>query len=170
MSYTTTQRRSHIRELQGMLYGISYYNPAIPRVVPDGIYGASTAAAVRDFQQYYGLVPNGEAGRATWEKIAEVYQELTGAAPLPLEAFPENGRAVILPGERGFTVLVIQSILHSLSQVYGNVPDCALTGVFDEETLRAVQPFQKLCGLPVTGGVDCQTWNMLAAAAGELNA
>lgn len=168
MSYTDQQKRAHIRELQAMLHGISYFNPAIPRIVPDGIYGKATADAVRDFQQYYGLTANGEVNSATWEKIAEVYRELIETAPEPLEAFPAEKQAVILPGARNFTVLVMQSILHELAQVYDAVPDCPLTGVFDEETLRAVQPFQKLCGLPVTGGVDCQTWNMLAAAGSSL--
>lgn len=164
MAYTDQQRRSHIRELQGMLHGISYYNPAIPRIVPDGIYGEATARAVRDFQQYYGLTASGEVNAATWERVAEVFQELTGTTPEPLEAFPEEKQAVVSLGERSFTVLIIQSILHELSQTYDAVPDCPLSGVFDDETLRSVQPFQKLCGLPVTGGVDCRTWNMLAMA------
>ena len=165
MSYTIEQQRSHIRELQAMLHGISYYNPAIPRVIPDGIYGKTTADAVRAFQQYYGLRQTGEADPSTWEKVAEVYRDLIETVPEPLDAFPNVPTAQILSGDRGFTVLVIQSILHELSQEYGDIPDCPLSGVFDADTIRSLQPFQKLSGLTPTNTVDCKTWNMLASAA-----
>ncbi len=168
MAYTDSQERAHIRELQAMLHGISYYNPAIPRLTPDGIYSKATADAVRDFQQYYGLRVTGEVNSATWEKIAEVYRELVDTPPEPLAAFPEQKNTVILPGDRSFTVYIIQSILHELSERYGDIPDCRITGIFDEETCRAVQPFQKLSGLPVTGSVDCKTWNMLSEAGADL--
>ena len=168
MAYTDLQERSHIRELQGMLNGISYYHPAIPRIIPDGIYGKSTADAVRAFQQYYGLRQTGEVSTATWEKIAEVYQELVGTAPEPLRAFPEQKNVCLLPGDRSFTILITQSILHELAGQFAEIPDCPLTGVFDDATLRALQPFQKISGLPVTPGLDCKTWNMLAQAGSDL--
>lgn len=168
MAYTDQQKRSHIRELQTMLYAISCENPAIPRITPDGIYGESTANAVRAFQQYYGLRVTGEVNSATWRKVAEVYQTLEKTTPAALEAFPAVRQSVILPGTHNFTVLIIQAILHALSEQYDDIPDCPLSGTFDSETIRAVQPFQKLCGLPVTGNVDCQTWNMLVQAGDEL--
>ena len=168
MAYTEAQRKAHIRELQTMLHTISYYNPAIPRIVPDGIYSAATAAAVRDFQQFYGLRVTGEVNSATWEKIAEISQELAENVPEPLEAFPPKKNTVISLGDRNFTVYVIQSILHELSEKYSDIPDCGISGIFEPDTQRAIQPFQRMCGLPVTGGVDCKTWNMLANAGAEL--
>ncbi len=168
MAYTDDQRKAHIKELQTMLRSISYYNPAIPRIVPDGIYGASTADAVQAFQQFYGLRVTGEVNSATWEKIAEISQELAENVPEPLEAFPPKKNTVISLGDRNFTVYVIQSILHELSEKYGDIPDCGISGIFDPDTQRAIQPFQRMCGLPVTGGVDCKTWNMLANAGAEL--
>ncbi len=168
MAYTDDQRKAHIKELQTMLHSISYYNPAIPRIVPDGIYGASTADAVQAFQQFYGLRVTGEVNSATWEKIAEISQELAENVPEPLEAFPPKKNTVISLGDRNFTVYVIQSILHELSEKYGDIPDCGISGIFDPDTQRAIQLFQRMCGLPVTGGVDCKTWNMLANAGAEL--
>ena len=164
MAYTQEQERAHIRELQAMLYGISFYNPAIPRVVPDGIYGKATADAVRAFQQFYGLRVTGEVNSATWEKIAQISQELVETRPEPLEVFPKKNTVISL-GDRSFTVYVIQTILHALSETYGDLPDCGITGVFDPDTRRALELFQKMSGLPVTGAVDCKTWNMLASAA-----
>lgn len=161
MSYTDQQQKAHIREIQGMLRGISYYNPAIPRIMPDGIYGDATRDAVRDFQQYYGLRQTGEVNLATWQKTAEVLRELNGTTPEPLNVFPQTKGAVILPGDEGFPVMVIQLILHELSGKGGEIPNCRMTGVFDQATLRSLQPFQKLCGLPVMSSVDCRTWNMM---------
>jgi hypothetical protein len=39
-------------------------------VTPDGVFGARTAAAVRDFQKAHGLVPDGIVGEKTWERLA----------------------------------------------------------------------------------------------------
>ena len=166
--YTSQQKKDHILELQSMLYEISFENAAIPRVIPDGIYGTLTAVAVRDFQQFYGLRVTGDVNLATWKKIAEVSQEVNGARPLPLEAFPERKNTVISIGDRSFTVYIIQSVLHALSVQYGNITECSITGTFDSDTQRAMQLFQKVSGLPVTGSVDCRTWNMLACAAAGL--
>ena len=166
--YTNIQQQAHIRELQGLLHGISYYNPAVPRIIPDGIYGRETEAAVRAFQQYYGLRVTGETNQATWDRIVIVYRELVDQPPQPLRAFPQQAGAVMLPGEQGFPILIIQSILHSLSEKYGDVPPVKVTGEFDSDTQRAIQPFQKMCALPMTGCVDCKTWNLLAQAGGDL--
>ena len=76
MAYTPAQEKAHIFELQEMLRGISMQNPAIPAVIPDGVYTEATAQAVRAFQQFYGLQVTGEVNGATWEKIAAVYQEI----------------------------------------------------------------------------------------------
>jgi peptidoglycan hydrolase-like protein with peptidoglycan-binding domain len=152
-------------ELQGYLHGISYYNPNIPRIIPDGIYGPETVAAVKDFQLSYGLTETGEVNTATWNKIVLVYKAFVDTPAQPLTVFPKEGGQVISAGNAGFSVLVIQSILHSLAEKYHNLPPVAVTGSYELETLQAVQIFQKMSVLPVTGNVDRKTWNMLAAAA-----
>ena len=44
----------------------------------DGIYGAGTEKAVREFQDAYGLDADGKAGLDTMTKIAELLAEVTG--------------------------------------------------------------------------------------------
>lgn len=168
MSYTSAQEKSHIQELQKMLYGISLYNAAIPHIVPDGIFGSGSQAAVRDFQQFYGLRVTGEVNQTTWEKIVQVYHQMIDTPPQPLYAFPKEPGTTILAGEQGFPVLIIQAILFGLSERYANLIPCPMTGDFDNDTLRSLQMFQKLCVFPVTGCVDCTTWNMLAQAGSDL--
>lgn len=165
--YTPAQQKAHIFELQEMLRGIAVVNPAIPSVIADGIYNEATAQAVRSFQQFYGLQVTGEVNHATWEKIAEVYQEIA-VTPEPLPAFPAEPGCVMQEGDRCYTVMVAQAVLAALSEKYGNIPHCAVTGELDGDTVRALQPFQKLCLLPVTGALDCTTWNRLAQMGAEL--
>lgn len=47
MAYTQKHLRNHVMELQKYLHGISYYNPQIPRIVPDGIYDRETETTVK---------------------------------------------------------------------------------------------------------------------------
>jgi len=164
--YTTQQEKAHIYELQQMLYFISRENPAIPEIIPDGIYGTETVKAVKAFQQYYGLRPTGETNHATWEKVAEVYLALENSVPLPLEIFSPN--EVLRQGDSNFGVRIVQVILNALAEKYDNLPQCNITGDFDYDTLFAVQLFQKLCALPVTGEIDCATWNALARAGDDM--
>ncbi len=167
MAYTDAQRSAHVEELQKYLHRISYENPNIPRIIPDGIYGTETADAVRAFQRAYGLTDNGEANSATWERIAEVYQELVGTIAEALEVFPAEAEVLIRSGDTGLAVLVIQSILHTLGELYENLPLLEITGLYDPDTVTAVREFQKHSNYPMTGNVDVPTWNLLASSGAE---
>ena len=49
---------------------------SLNNVTVDGIFGSSTAAAVRRFQTYFGLTSDGVVGRTTWNKLYEVYNDI----------------------------------------------------------------------------------------------
>ncbi len=168
MAYTQAQKKAHILELQKYLNAISYDHPEIPCVIPTGVYDQKTQDAVRAFQKFCHLTETGETNQATWDKIVSVYREDLDMPPQPLEAFPVKKNTVLRPGAHCFTISVIQAILFALSQKYSNLPTVRLTGSYDADTVRAVQLFQKMCALPVTGDVDCATWNMLAQAGCDL--
>ncbi|PSB59841.1 peptidoglycan-binding protein, partial [filamentous cyanobacterium CCP1] len=53
-----------VSELQAMLKLLGYYSGAV-----DGVYRASTAAAVSAFQQAVGLQADGVAGPDTWNRL-----------------------------------------------------------------------------------------------------
>lgn len=59
-----------VRQLQEQLDAIAQIYTAIPRIQPDGIYGQQTAAAVREFQNIFGLPQTGVTDFATWYKIS----------------------------------------------------------------------------------------------------
>lgn len=55
----------------------------------------------------------------------------------------------------------LQHMLRSLAQVYPDLTELAVDGVFGEQTLEAVMRFQRKFGLPVTGVVDQSSWNAI---------
>ncbi len=68
---------SSVSVIQRSLNVISGYVTAIPKLTIDGIYGSGTAAAVRIFQQLFGLSVDGITGPQTWNRIMAVYNTLT---------------------------------------------------------------------------------------------
>ena len=62
-----------VRQLQQQLNRIAQNYPAIPKVTVDGIYGSSTAAAVRSFQNIFGLPATGITDFPTWYAISRIY-------------------------------------------------------------------------------------------------
>lgn len=59
-------------EVQSALRTLSTDNAAVrPRLVPDGIYGEATVAAVRAFQAWRRLPETGVVDFVTWQAIFE---------------------------------------------------------------------------------------------------
>ncbi len=65
-------RGDAVRIMQDYLKVIANNNPAIPKITPDGIFGAKTKEAVRAFQQAYKLDVDGIIGNKTWDRIVAV--------------------------------------------------------------------------------------------------
>ena len=69
--------------VQVMLNRIGQNYPAIPKLATvDGIYGSRTEAAVRKFQQIFGLTADGIVGKATWYAMVRLYVAVTSLAEL----------------------------------------------------------------------------------------
>ncbi len=66
-------RGESIKVIQDQLNAISNNYPAIPKLIVDGIYGETTANAVKKFQEIFNLPVNGEVNFSTWYKISSVY-------------------------------------------------------------------------------------------------
>lgn len=164
MGYTDYQKREHIRELQKFLHTISIFDAAVPRIIPDGIYGPETADAVRIFQGKNGLEPNGEVSRATWEAAAALYRQLTGS-PLPLVVFPGTPGFRLVPGDTGMTVSLIQVLLEELSRQFQNFPSVPVTGTYDASTSDAIRELRHTARLPEGDYVDLGAWQHLAGSA-----
>ena len=71
-----------VRQIQQQLARISQSYPAIPRVVPDGIFGQQTRDAVEKFQEVFGLPVTGVIDYRTWYRISDIYVGVTRIAEL----------------------------------------------------------------------------------------
>lgn len=164
-----------IRSLQTMLRILAEDDPSHKSIVPDGIYGPETMAAVSIFQRKHGLPATGVADQATWEAIAQAYEPAFVRID---EAFPVNiilnPGQMIRKGERHPHVYLVQAMLTVLSETYASIVRPGLSGLLDEATSDALASFQQLSELPMTGHLDKQTWKHLAlqyplAAALQIN-
>lgn len=150
-----------VRSLQTFLRKISYSRD-IPTVVPDGIFGNQTRSSLEEFQQLYGLPVTGEADLDTWNKIIEIFDEVTEetAPPKRLLIFPEEAYIIDIGGEDEF-LYVIQGAMKVISDNVENVPGLSITGIHDNESVEAVKSIQKIAGLDENGVIDKKTVNAI---------
>lgn len=71
----------------------------LPRLQPDGIYGAKTTGRVRELQSGHGLVSDGVTGPMTWKLLGELLAALRpGAIPSePTHTVGSPGVAAVDP-------------------------------------------------------------------------
>ncbi len=152
-----------IRSLQTMLRVIAQTEPSQPGLIPDGVYGPQTTAAVSAFQRSRGLPATGVADQTTWDAVVAAYEPaliLVGEAQPIAVVFEPN--EVITAGQRHPNLYLAQGMLAVLSQVYGSITRPGLTGVLDIPTGESISSFQRLNALPETGELDRITWKNLA--------
>ena len=69
---------------------------------------------------------------------------------------------VLRRGQRDHRLYLAQSMLTVLHQLNPAIPAPNHNGVLDDATAAAIEAFQILAGLPVTGEIDKRTWKNLA--------
>ena len=152
-----------IRSLQTMLRVLAEHDNKYSRVIPDGIYGPQTMAAVTAFQRNHGLPVTGITDQATWDAIVAAYDPalITLVEAQPVEIIL-NPNQVLRKGESSPYLYVAQALLLVLSQTYGSVGTPTQSGTLDAATSDSIASFQALSGLPMTGELDKITWKQLA--------
>ena len=134
-----------VRNMQYTLYELGYYDGAI-----DGIYGQTTADAVRSFQIENKLKPvDGIAGNAT---LSRLYSSSAIPASRAGDLYD-----TVRPGDTGDVVVQIQDVLVQ----YGYLASTNVNGVYDAATEAAVRAFQTSHNLKVDGICGSQTLSVL---------
>jgi len=151
--------------VQVELNRIAQNYPAIPKLATvDGIYGSRTEAAVRRFQEIFGLAPDGIVGKATWYALVRYYTAVTSLSELRSQGqqfysisweYPDP----LQEGDTGDKVRHLQYMLSVLSSYIPEVPPLQIDGIFGPATRNAVIGAQGYFGLPQTGEVDDRTWD-----------
>ena len=159
-----------VKYIQVWLNRISGNFPAIPKIpAADGIFDVPTEAAVRKFQQVFGLEVTGIVDAATWYRITYIYTSVKRLAELDSEGvrFEEISpqfREELSIGMQSIEVSMLQYYLAVIGAYYEAVIPVEITGYFGEQTERSVKSFQRVFGLPQTGVVDRATRNDLYRA------
>lgn len=155
--------RQPVRSLQTMLRVIAEDDGRQPSLIPDGIYGPSTLAAVAAFQRNHGIGVTGVTDQDTWEAIVAEYEPaLTRIGPAQVvEVILEPGQ-IIHRGQRDPNIYLVQAILQVLSEIYSSVSPPGMNGILDAPTSESLGAFQAMTGLPQTGELDRITWKHLA--------
>lgn len=130
---------SDVRTLQTALTRAGYDPGPI-----NGIFGAQTEQAVKQFQRVLGLQEDGIVGPKTWAFLM----------PFVYEPDPD----VLRRGSRGDMVRRLQNGLIRAGFDIGTQVD----GLFGTRTQSAVRSFQRSKRLPETGVVDFNTWLAIA--------
>ena len=137
-------------------------NPSV-----DGKFGPSTRRAVAAFQRYFGLTDDGVVGRATWNKLREVYTDIANDL-LAENLRPGEFPGVLRRGASGRAVRELQYYLYLMHAYDPAVPAVTIDGKFGSSTEAAVRAYQRLAGLTADGVVGRATWENLYAQANRL--
>jgi peptidoglycan hydrolase-like protein with peptidoglycan-binding domain len=153
-----------VANLQRYLRQLAYWEENIPQPPVDGIFESRTEEALREYQRLRGLPVTGSADFDTWERLYADYRASLAAHSPPRQAsifpiYPEN--YVITEGSTGFAVTALQYMLSELRHSYSYLEDLVISGIYDAQTARAVQRFQRENGISGEGGVGLATWNAI---------
>ena len=140
-----------VRKLQGRLAELGYYAGGV-----DGIYGETTASAVKAFQRANGLSGDGQAGVQTQSKL---YSSSARYASSPVATANPDATRTLTLGMTGNDVYALQERLIELRYLSG-----VANGVFGAETQAALIAFQKNNGLTADGNAGSSTLKKLAGS------
>lgn len=154
---------SPVHNLQVFLRTISREYPEIPDVIPDGVYGNATNDAVIAFGNRFNIRNDGITDFSVWEHIIRVYKEIEESNSLNcVRIYPESG---INKEDASYmaSIIIIQSMILSLSEIFSNIPAVTVNGIEDSQTVEAIKSIQVVFGQKPDGVVTPIFWNNLAA-------
>lgn len=152
-----------VRIIQYYLSFLGFFNPQLPYISVDGIFGQETYDAVLAFQSLYGLDVDGIVGRDTWDMIQNAYAGVLTALPNEYRSYSSllYPGYIITTGASGKVVEQLQTYLKTIAANNSAVPDVTVDGYYGDETRNAVLAVQRLQGIEQNGQVGVLTWNAI---------
>lgn len=152
---------------QYQLNSVADNYPLIPKISPAvGDFNLITLAAVRRFQNIFGLQATGIIDEATWYQLSYIYTVVRRLSELETEGVEYSEATRDLPDEigsgyEGSGIGLLQYFLSVIGLFNSSFPQVEQNGIFDEATERAVRAIQESNGLAVTGVVNKDTWDVI---------
>lgn len=171
--FARAETATTIRQLQQQLRRISTAYPSIPAPPLSGILDQSTRQSIAAWQRYVNLVATGMPNKETLRSIADAAGDLSFADSTRAFQFPGRNLSFgqsdppLTPEERthprlffvGAPIRSLQTMLRAIGRINTSIPMVIPSGIYSQDTVRAVSVFQREYGLPVTGVVNLGTWN-----------
>lgn len=151
-----------IKQVQEILRCLSFMDEDIPRIVPDGKISIEYKRAVEIFQKKNNLSVTGVADDEMWQKLLMQHNyyhrfvDIIGVTPF------NNNNTTYSINDYGYGVYIIQAVLNTIAENYANINTVEMTGALDSHTIESIKQIQGISGLPQTGRVNYNTWNMMA--------
>ncbi|MBP9989416.1 MAG: peptidoglycan-binding protein [Ruminococcus sp.] len=160
-------RGEGVRIIQYYLAFLGFFNPKLPQISVDGVFGKETFDAVLTFQRLYGLTVDGIVGRSTWNMIQDAYDSTFNSLPDQYKRYSSliYPGYYITTGSTGRAVEQVQKFINAIARTNPSIPSVTVDGSYGAATQNSVRKFQSLNGLTPTGQVGAITWNLLANAA-----
>lgn len=145
-------RNDDVRTLQSWLYRAGFNPGGI-----DGVYGANTEKAVKEFQKKVGITADGIAGKQTYQALQKYVRTETTTSQSNSSISNDHWTGQTLrEGNRGQAVKDLQTKLQRLGYNVG-----AIDGIYGKQTAEAVKRFQKAHGLTVDGLAGKSTYRAI---------
>ncbi len=160
-----------VQILQYYLAYLASFYAEIPAPAIDGSFGPSTEAAVRAFQERYGLTPDGIVGEVTWNRLQDAYRGIVSKIPLVYAegSFLPFPGTILGVGSEGDDVRVLQNYLNDIAEVYPAIPTIPVTGYFGDQTAAALSAFLDTFGIAgARGSVNGAIWNAIGEVYSDL--
>jgi len=156
-----------VQQIQIRLNRISKNYSSIPKISPiNGIFNPETEESVKEFQKAFNLEPDGLVGKETWYAIQRIFTAVKKLNDLASEGISPNEITTLFntslsEGDRGSEVFELQYLLALVAEFNNEIPSPSLDGIFGSGTRSALEAFQRVYGLDVTGQTDIATWDRL---------
>jgi peptidoglycan hydrolase-like protein with peptidoglycan-binding domain len=139
---TIRPRADIVSDIQRELARRGFYDGVV-----DGVYGAKTDAAIRDFEQVSGLRAGSDPSDVMLQTIARAPGEIKAAVRSSPPARSDAVANLIAPGRQ--QVIAVQRALSDFG--YGQIK---ASGVYDADTRAAIERFERERKIPVTGQIS----------------
>ncbi len=150
-----------VRELQEMLQFLSFTDPGMPQIIPDGRFGERTLESVMIFQRDHKMPVTGVVDFDTWRAIREAFRGAfhQSGVPTALRVLC-NGKACVQSGETIPPVPIVEAMFDALALYLTNFKAAEAGGL--SNTAENTRELQRVYALEQTGEVDRAAWEGLA--------